>query len=69
MYRDQPNHVGPRMAKVYTTGGREGKGSSERRDVEYVEMKIGPMKACESALQAPATLADFLAVLRFGAAL
>ncbi|ORY39737.1 hypothetical protein BCR35DRAFT_336524, partial [Leucosporidium creatinivorum] len=44
MYRDQPNHVGPRMAKVYTTGGRDGTGSSERRDVEYVEMKIGPMK-------------------------
>lgn len=70
MYRDQPNHVGPRMAKVYTTGGQDGKGSSERRDVEYVEMKIGPMKACELELWhlSLATLTD-LAIHRSGAAL
>lgn len=33
-----------RRAKVYTTGGPEGQGSDEGRDVEWVEMEIGPMK-------------------------
>jgi hypothetical protein len=33
-----------RRAKVYTTGGHEGKGSLEGRDVEWVEMKVGTMK-------------------------
>lgn len=49
MYRDQPDarEGEKRLAKVYTTGGREGKGSGERRDVEWVEMKVGPMRACE----------------------
>ncbi|GAA5992485.1 hypothetical protein JCM10908_000843 [Rhodotorula pacifica] len=33
-----------RRAKVFTTGGDEAKGSLESRDVEWVEMKVGPMK-------------------------
>lgn len=33
-----------RRAKVYTTGGHEGKGSSEGRDVDWVEMQVGTMK-------------------------
>lgn len=33
-----------RMAKVYTTGGEAGKGSEEGRDVEWVPLKVGPMK-------------------------
>ncbi|GAA5839692.1 hypothetical protein JCM11251_002563 [Rhodosporidiobolus azoricus] len=35
----------PRRAKVYTTGGFEGKGSLEGRDVEWVEMETQPMRA------------------------
>ncbi|KAJ7166049.1 arylamine N-acetyltransferase 1 [Mycena filopes] len=31
-------------AKVYTTGGPEGRGSEQGRDVEWVEMETGPMK-------------------------
>ncbi|BGP46300.1 hypothetical protein JCM10450v2_002142 [Rhodotorula kratochvilovae] len=34
----------PRRAKVYTTGGHEGKGSLEGRDVEWVEMETGPVR-------------------------
>lgn len=33
----------PRRAKVHTTGGIDGVGGGDR-DVEYVEMKVGPMK-------------------------
>ncbi|KAJ7039393.1 arylamine N-acetyltransferase 1 [Mycena alexandri] len=33
-------------AKVYTTGGPEGRGSDEGRDVEWIDMETGPMKAC-----------------------
>ncbi|BGP14128.1 hypothetical protein JCM10213_002426 [Rhodosporidiobolus nylandii] len=34
-----------KKAKVYTTGGSEGKGSLEGRDVEWVPMETEPMKA------------------------
>lgn len=34
-----------RRAKVYTTGGEEAQGSEEGRDVEWVDMKVGPFKA------------------------
>ncbi|KAJ6473154.1 arylamine N-acetyltransferase 1 [Mycena sanguinolenta] len=33
-----------KRAKVYTTGGPEGRGSDEGRDVEWVEMETGPVK-------------------------
>ncbi|KAM0749611.1 arylamine N-acetyltransferase 1 [Meredithblackwellia eburnea MCA 4105] len=33
-----------RMAKVFTTGGEDGRASKEGRDVAWVEMKMGPMK-------------------------
>ncbi|GAA5900594.1 uncharacterized protein JCM6883_002892 [Sporobolomyces salmoneus] len=34
-----------KTAKVYTTGGHDAKGSLEGRDVEWVEMKTGTVKA------------------------
>ncbi|GAA5875628.1 hypothetical protein JCM8547_000892 [Rhodosporidiobolus lusitaniae] len=34
----------PRRAKVYTTGGTDGRGSLEGRDVEWVEMETQPMR-------------------------
>ncbi|GAA6037051.1 hypothetical protein JCM8097_005526 [Rhodosporidiobolus ruineniae] len=43
MYADKEGM--PRRAKVYTTGGHDGKGSLEGRDVEWVEMETEPMKA------------------------
>ncbi|GAA5912798.1 hypothetical protein JCM6882_000430 [Rhodosporidiobolus microsporus] len=43
MYAEKPGQ--PRRAKVYTTGGIEGKGSLEGRDVEWVEMETQPMRA------------------------
>ncbi|GAA6026654.1 hypothetical protein JCM10207_008916, partial [Rhodosporidiobolus poonsookiae] len=43
MYADKEGQ--PRRAKMYTTGGTEGKGSLEGRDVEWVDMEIEPMKA------------------------
>ncbi|GAA5941831.1 uncharacterized protein JCM15063_000791 [Sporobolomyces koalae] len=43
MYADKPGDT-QRRAKVYTTGGHEGKGSLEGRDVEYVEMKVDVMR-------------------------
>lgn len=43
MYQDKPGM--PRRAKVFTTGGEEGRGSEEGRDVEWVEMKVGPLRA------------------------
>ncbi|KAK7053740.1 peptidase-S9 domain-containing protein, partial [Favolaschia claudopus] len=33
-----------KRAKVYTTGGFEGRGSEEGRDVEWVDMETGPVK-------------------------
>ncbi|GAA5835797.1 hypothetical protein JCM9279_004649 [Rhodotorula babjevae] len=42
MYADKEGS--PRRAKVYTTGGTEGRGSLEGRDVEWVDMETGPMK-------------------------
>ncbi|BGP23037.1 arylamine N-acetyltransferase [Rhodotorula toruloides] len=33
-----------RRAKVYTTGGHDGKGCLEGRDVEWVDMETGPMR-------------------------
>ncbi|BGP38204.1 hypothetical protein JCM10449v2_002133 [Rhodotorula kratochvilovae] len=42
MYADKEGM--PRRAKVYTTGGTDGKGSLEGRDVEWVDMETGPMK-------------------------
>ncbi|GAA5999385.1 uncharacterized protein JCM10292_001252 [Rhodotorula paludigena] len=42
MYADKPGEG--RRAKVYTTGGTEGRGSLQGRDVEWVEMETGPMK-------------------------
>ncbi|KAJ7213253.1 arylamine N-acetyltransferase 1 [Mycena rebaudengoi] len=35
-----------RKAKVYTTGGPEGQGSEEGRDVVWVEMETEPVKEC-----------------------
>lgn len=32
-------------AKIHTTGGDESNGGTQERDVEFIEMKIGPMKA------------------------
>ncbi|KAL8286393.1 hypothetical protein RQP46_004410 [Phenoliferia psychrophenolica] len=43
MYTDKEGM--PRKAKVYTTGGEESNGSQEGRDVEWVDMETGPMKA------------------------
>ncbi|GAA5971583.1 hypothetical protein JCM11641_000650 [Rhodosporidiobolus odoratus] len=43
LYADKPGEG--RRAKVYTTGGTEGKGSLQGRDVEWVEMETEPMKA------------------------
>lgn len=43
MYADKEGS--PRRAKVYTTGGEESEGSQEGRDVEWVDMETGPMKA------------------------
>ncbi|KAJ6615460.1 hypothetical protein B0H10DRAFT_1801372 [Mycena sp. CBHHK59/15] len=43
MYADKEGHG--RRAKVYTTGGLEARGSDQGRDVEWVEMETGPMKA------------------------
>lgn len=46
MFRERPGQPGKRMAKLTTTGGREARGSTEARDVEWVEMETGPMKEC-----------------------
>ncbi len=43
MYQDKEGL--PRRAKVYTTGGEEAQGSEAGRDVEWVDMKVGPFKA------------------------
>ena len=43
MYTDKEGM--PRRAKVYTTGGEESNGTQEGRDVEWVDMETGPMKA------------------------
>lgn len=46
MYREREGPEGEKkMAKVYTTGGDEGEGRREGRDIEWVEMKVGPVKA------------------------
>ncbi|TKA55044.1 hypothetical protein B0A53_02519 [Rhodotorula sp. CCFEE 5036] len=42
MYADKEGQ--PRRAKVFTTGGDDAKGSLESRDVEWVDMEVGPMK-------------------------
>lgn len=42
MYADKEDQ--PRRAKVFTTGGDEARGSLESRDVEWVDMEVGPMK-------------------------
>lgn len=42
MYADKEGS--PRRAKVYTTGGTEGRGSLEGRDVEWVDMETGALK-------------------------
>ncbi|KAF7293202.1 Peptidase-S9 domain-containing protein [Mycena chlorophos] len=42
MYADKEGEG--RRAKVYVTGGPEAKGSLEGRDVQWVDMEIGPMK-------------------------
>lgn len=34
-----------RHAKVFTTGGEQGRGRKEGRDVEFVPMETGPMRA------------------------
>jgi len=44
MFRERPGQTGKRTAKLATTGGTEARGSTESRDVEYVEMETGPVK-------------------------
>lgn len=35
---------GRRRAKVYTTGGEEGRGRKEGRDIVWVNMEVGAMR-------------------------
>lgn len=42
MYTDKEGQ--PRRAKVFTTGGDEARGSLDSRDVEWVDMQVGPMR-------------------------
>lgn len=44
MFGERPDQEGPRRAKLMTTGGREGKGGKEQRDIGWVGMETGPMK-------------------------
>ncbi|KAF7298065.1 UPF0029 domain-containing protein [Mycena chlorophos] len=45
MFSEAMVRDGRRLAKVHTTGGLDAKGSTEARDVEYVEMETRPMRA------------------------
>lgn len=45
MYSEREDDVpGQERAKVYTTGGIESEGLDEGRDVEWVPMRVGPMR-------------------------
>lgn len=44
MFNAKDAKEGRTKAKVHTTGGNEGRGSTKERDVVWVEMEVGAMK-------------------------